>query len=165
MGAMARCLNVIHLIGNLTRDPELRYTSSGTPVCVFRLATNRSWKTEDGNRKEESSYHRIVAWKQLAEQCAQLLVKGRKVYVQGRLGYRTYQKDDEEREVAEVVIDDMVLLDAKPAAMPAAKGSTPDDASIPSASAAAADGEPSGTQHSSSPATYPAETLADEIPF
>jgi single-strand DNA-binding protein len=110
---MARSLNVIHLIGNLTRDPELRYTGSGRAICVFGLATNRSWKTEAGETREESSYHRIVAWERLAEQCAQLLVKGRKVYVQGRLAYRTYQKDDEEREVAEIVIDDMLLLDSK----------------------------------------------------
>jgi single-strand DNA-binding protein len=111
---MARSLNVIHLIGNLTREPELRYTSSGRAVCGFGLATNRTWKTEAGELQEESSFHRVVAWEKLAEQCAHLLVQGRKVYVQGRLAYRAYQKDDEEREVAEVVIDDMVLLDAKP---------------------------------------------------
>lgn len=111
---MARNLNLIHLIGNLTRNPELRYTERGRAVCTFGLATNRSWKTDAVEIQEESNFHRIVAWEKLAEQCAQLLVKGRKVYLQGRLGYRTYQKDDEEREVAEIVIDDMLLLDAKP---------------------------------------------------
>lgn len=84
-GGMARNLNLIQLIGNLTRDPELRYTASGRAVCAFGLATNRSRKTESGEIREESSFHRIIAWEKLAEQCAQLLIKGRKVYVQGRL--------------------------------------------------------------------------------
>lgn len=154
---MARCLNVIHLIGNLTRDPELRSTSSGTPVCVFGLATNRSWKSENGSLNEETSYHRIVAWKQLAEQCAHLLVKGRKIYVQGRLGYRTYQKDDEEREVAEVVIDDMLLLDAKPAAISGARDGAPGKVVGVS--------EELSEPQQGADGGYSAEALADEIPF
>ncbi len=110
---MARTYNRIELIGNLTHDPELRQTSKGTAVCSFRVATDRSWKDETGKRQEESAYHRIVAWKTLAEQCAKYLRKGRKVFVAGRLSYRTYNNkvDGTEYPVAEIVIDDMLLLD------------------------------------------------------
>jgi len=79
----ARSLNKVLLIGNLTRDPELRYTPQGTPVCTFGLATNRTWTPTDSNEKqEETEFHRIVAWSKLAEICAQLLYKGRKVFVE-----------------------------------------------------------------------------------
>ena len=73
---MARSLNRVQLIGNLTRDPELRYTPSGTAVCSFGLATNRSWTTDTGEKHEESEFHNIVAWNKLAELCSQFLVKG-----------------------------------------------------------------------------------------
>ncbi len=106
-----RCLNRIMLIGNLTRDPELRYTPGGTAVCNFGLATNRRWTTSDGEQKEAAQFHRIVAWAQLAELCAQLLSKGDKVFVSGRIQYRKWEDSDEiQRESAEVVINDMILL-------------------------------------------------------
>jgi single-strand DNA-binding protein len=99
------------LIGNLTRDPELRYTPGGTAVCNFGLATNRRWTTSDGEQKEAAQFHRIVAWAQLAELCAQLLSKGDKVFVSGRIQYRKWEDSDEiQRESAEVVINDMILL-------------------------------------------------------
>lgn len=110
---MARSLNRVQLIGNLTRDPELRYTPNGNAVCTFSLATNRSWTTESGEKKEEADFHRIVAWNKLAELCSQLLVKGRKVYVEGRLATRSFQgQDGQQRSITEVVIDDMILLDS-----------------------------------------------------
>src|SRR3989339_589627 len=90
----ARSLNKVILIGNLTRDPELRYTPSGTAVCTFGLATNRSWTTQSGETKEETEFHRIVVWNKLAELCAQLLVKGRKVYVEGRLSTHAWTAPD-----------------------------------------------------------------------
>lgn len=109
---MARSLNRVQLIGNLTRDPELRYTPSGTAVCSFGLATNRSWTTDNGDKHEESEFHRIVAWNKLAELCSQFLVKGRKVYVEGRLATRNWTtQEGQQRSVTEVVIDDMILLD------------------------------------------------------
>lgn len=111
---MARSLNRVQLIGNLTRDPELRYTPNGTAVCSFSLATNRTWTTEAGEKKEEADFHRIVAWNKLGELCSQFLVKGRKVYVEGRLATRTWTaQDGTSRSTTEVVIDDMILLDNK----------------------------------------------------
>ncbi|MCL5411462.1 MAG: single-stranded DNA-binding protein [Patescibacteria group bacterium] len=103
------------LIGNLTRDPELRYTPQGTAVCSFGLATNRSWLPSDSSeRREETEFHRIVAWNKLAELCSQLLTKGRKVYVEGRLQTRSWETPDgEKRQTTEIVAEDMVLLDSR----------------------------------------------------
>ncbi len=111
----SRSLNKVMLIGNLTRDPELRYTPNGTAVCSFGLATNRSWASgEGGERKEETEFHRIVAWNKLAELCGQLLTKGRKVYIEGRLQTRSWEgQDGEKRQATEVVAEDMVLLDSR----------------------------------------------------
>lgn len=110
----SRSLNKVQLIGNLTRDPELRYTPNGTAVCSFGLATNRQWQTEGGERREETEFHRIVAWNKLAELCSQLCTKGRKIYVEGRLQTRTWTaQDGTQRVTTEIVIDDMILLDSK----------------------------------------------------
>jgi single-strand DNA-binding protein len=107
----SRSLNRVILIGNLTRDPELKYTPAGTAVCTFGLATNRSWTTADGQTKEDVQYHRLVAWQKLAELCGKLLTKGRKVYVEGRLTYRTYTgKDGVEKTIAEIVLDDFIVF-------------------------------------------------------
>jgi len=106
-----RCLNKVSLIGNLTRDPELRYTPGGMAVVSFGVATNRSWTTKQGERKEDAQFHRIVAWNKLAELCSQLLSKGTRVYVEGRLQYREWTgQDGQKRQVAEIVINDMVVL-------------------------------------------------------
>lgn len=110
---MARSLNRAQLIGNLTRDPELRYTPNGTAVCSFGLATNRSWKTDAGEKHDEAEFHNIVAWNKLAELCSQFLVKGRKVFVEGRLATRTWTgQDGAQRNRTEIVISDMILLDS-----------------------------------------------------
>lgn len=120
---MARSLNKVSLIGNLTRDPELRYTPQGTAVCTFGLATNRQWTTETGERKEDAEFHRIVSWNKLAELCAQLLGKGRKVYVEGRLQTRKWTGQDEvQRTTTEIVISDMIILDSRRVAEGAAGG-------------------------------------------
>lgn len=110
----ARSLNKVQLIGNLTRDPELRYTPSGTAVCTFGLATNRSWTTQTGEVKEDTEFHRIVSWNKLGELCSQLLAKGRKVYVEGRLSTRTWTaQDNTQRTTTEIVIEDMIILDSR----------------------------------------------------
>jgi single-strand DNA-binding protein len=110
----SRSLNKVILIGNLTRDPELRYTPAGTAVCTFGLATNRTWTTQSGEVKEEAEFHRIVAWNKLAELCSQLLVKGRKVYVEGRLATHTWTTPEGvQRSSTEIVIEDMIILDSK----------------------------------------------------
>ncbi|HVA96301.1 MAG TPA: single-stranded DNA-binding protein [Candidatus Acidoferrales bacterium] len=111
---MARSLNRVQLIGNLTRDPELRYTPNGNAVCTFGLATNRTWTTDSGEKREEVDFHRVVSWNKLAELCSQFLVKGRKVYVEGRLSTRNWTgQDGTQKTTTEVVIDDMILLDSK----------------------------------------------------
>ena len=111
---MARSLNKVTLIGNLTRDPELRYTPQGTAVCSFGLATNRQWSTETGEKKEDVEFHRVVAWNKLAEICSQLLAKGRKVYIEGRLQTRNWTTDDnQKRSITEVIANEMILLDSK----------------------------------------------------
>ena len=108
---MAKSLNRVQLIGNLTRDPELRYTPNGTAVCSFGIATNRSWTTEAGEKKDEAEFHNIVAWNKLAELCSQFLVKGGKVFVEGRLANRSWQaQDGTQRTRTEIVISDMILL-------------------------------------------------------
>jgi len=107
----SRSLNRIVLIGNLTRDPELKYTPTGTSVCTFGIATNRSWTTNDGQTKEDVQYHRIVAWQKLAELCGKLLNKGRKVFVEGRMTYRTFTgKDGIQRTIAEIVLNDFIVF-------------------------------------------------------
>ena len=110
----SRCLNRVMLIGNLTRDPELRYTPAGMAVASFGLATNRVWVTKQGERKEDAQFHRIVAWNKLAELCSQLLSKGRRVYVDGRIQYRDFtDQENNKKQIAEIIIDDMVILDNK----------------------------------------------------
>lgn len=110
----ARSLNKVTLIGNMTRDPELRYTPQGTAVCTFGLATNRTWVTDGGDKKEETEWHRIVAWNKLAELCSQLLFKGRRIYVEGRLQTRQWTgQDGQPRQATEIVIEDMIVLDTK----------------------------------------------------
>ncbi|HPT66265.1 MAG TPA: single-stranded DNA-binding protein [Candidatus Woesebacteria bacterium] len=110
----SRCLNRVMLIGNLTRDPELRYTPAGMAVASFGLATNRVWVTKQGERKEDAQFHRIVAWNKLAELCSQLLSKGRRVYVDGRIQYREFNdQENNKKQITEIVIDDMIILDNK----------------------------------------------------
>jgi len=107
----SRSMNRVTLIGNLTRDPELKYTPAGTAVCTFGVATNRSWTTADGQTREEVQYHRIVAWQKLAELCGKLLTKGRKVYLDGRLTYRSFiGKDGQQRSITEIVLDDFIVF-------------------------------------------------------
>ncbi|HVF69531.1 MAG TPA: single-stranded DNA-binding protein [Xanthomonadales bacterium] len=109
---MARSLNKVQLIGNLTRDPELRYTPNGNAVCSFSIATNRNWTTDSGEKREEVDFHKIIAWNKLGELCSQFLVKGRKVYVEGRLTTRSWTgQDGAQKSTTEVIINDMILLD------------------------------------------------------
>lgn len=110
----ARSLNRVQLIGNLTRDPELRYTPQGTAVATFGVATNREWTTESGEKRDEADFHNVVAWNKLAELCSQLLTKGTKVFVEGRLSTRSWTgQDGAQRKTTEVVISDMIILSPK----------------------------------------------------
>ncbi len=107
-----RSLNKVMLIGNLTRDPNIRYTPNNTAVCSFAIATNRTWMPADGGEKQEKvEFHNLVAWSKLAEICGQLLHKGDKVYVDGRLQTRKWKADDgADRQITEIVIENMILL-------------------------------------------------------
>jgi single-strand DNA-binding protein len=110
-----KSVNKVILLGNLTRDPELRQTEHNKAVCSFGLATNRVWTTETGKKREEPEYHRLVAWEKLADMCQKYLKKGRKIYVEGRLHTRSYTSTDgTEKSVTEVVLDEMVMLDPMP---------------------------------------------------
>lgn len=110
----SRSLNKVMLIGNLTRDPESRYTPNQTLVCSFGLATNREWVSDAGERQSSVEYHNLVVWSKLAEICKNLLHKGNKVYVEGRLQTRDWQtKDGQSRRSTEIVVENMILLTSK----------------------------------------------------
>ena len=110
----SRSVNKVTLIGNLGKDPELRYTSSGVAVASFSVATNESWKDPEGNTQERTQWHNIVAWRKLAEICGEYLKKGGKIYLEGRLQYRNYDdKNGVKRSVTEIVMDEMVMLDSR----------------------------------------------------
>jgi single-strand DNA-binding protein len=110
-----RSVNKVILVGNVTWNPELKHTEGNKTVCSFGLATNRNWTSGDGEKREETDYHRIVAWGKLGELCHEYLRKGRKVYLEGRLHSRTFTDNEGVQKTAtEIVLDDMVLLDSKP---------------------------------------------------
>ena len=110
---MSKSLNKVQLIGNLTRAPELKFTPTGIAYCTFGIATNREWKV-DGENKQQTDYHNIVAWQKLGELCAQLLKKGTKVYVEGRIQNREWDGQDGQKvKRTEIVIEDMIILDSK----------------------------------------------------
>lgn len=99
------------VIGNMGRDPEMRYTPSGKPVTSFSLASSRSWVTPDGERREETEWFNVVAWGSLAEICNQKLSKSQQVYVEGRLQTRSWEDDNGHRHFrTEVVASDMIIL-------------------------------------------------------
>src|SRR5688572_5660960 len=108
---MAKSFNQAIVMGNLTRDPELRTTPSGQPVASFAVATNRTWVDGSGERKEAVEYHEIVAWGKLGELASQYLAKGRKVMVVGRLQTQSWEKDGVKRQRTEIVASDINFLD------------------------------------------------------
>lgn len=110
---MARSFNQVVLMGNLTRDPELRTTPNGHSVCSFSLALNRSYKAADGEWQEMTDYVDITAWAGLAERVAQYLTKGRKCLVSGRLQSRSWEQDGQKRSKVEVVANDVTFLDSR----------------------------------------------------
>ncbi|MFZ6015400.1 MAG: single-stranded DNA-binding protein [Patescibacteria group bacterium] len=108
-------LNRAMIIGNLTRDPELRNTSSGQSVTNFSVATSSQWNDVNGQKQERTEYHPVVAWGKLAEICNQYLGKGRKVYVEGRLQTREWETPDgQKRQRTEIVAENMIMLDKAP---------------------------------------------------
>ena len=116
---MARSFNQVTLMGNLTRDPELRTTPNGASVCSFSLALNRSYKGSDGNWQEATDYIDIVAWGPLGERVAQYLTKGRPALVSGRLQSRSWEQDGVKRNKVEVVANDVTFLGGPGGSAPA----------------------------------------------
>ena len=108
---MSRGLNKVMIIGNLGRDPEMRYTPSGRPVTSFSVVTTRTWTSGEGERHEESEWFNVVAWGNLAEICNQYLKKGQQVYVEGRLQTRGWKDEDGKKHYrTEVVANEMIVL-------------------------------------------------------
>jgi len=108
---MTRGLNKVMVIGNVGRDPEMRYIPSGKPVTSFSVATSRSWTNSEGERREETEWFNVVAWGNLAEICKQHLHKGQQVYVEGRLQTRSWEDHEgKKRFRTELVANEMILL-------------------------------------------------------
>ena len=148
-------LNKIMVIGNVGTDPEMRYTPSGSPVTSFRLATNRRYTTQEGERRDETEWFTIVAWSSLAEQVNQYLAKGRRAYVEGRLHSHSYQGNDGPmRFTNEIIADRVLFLDR---AGTGEREEQSDEAG--GAAAPAAAGPPPPEQ------TSPEQTSADDLPF
>jgi single-strand DNA-binding protein len=104
-------VNKVILIGNLGADPEIRYTQTGTPVATFRIATTEVWKKQDGSKEEQTEWHRIVAFKRLAEICGEYLSKGSKVYIEGKLRTNKWEdRDGNTRYTTEIVAREMKML-------------------------------------------------------
>lgn len=111
---MSRGLNKVMIIGNLGRDPELRYTSSGKPYVTFSVATSRSWVTSAGDHREATEWFNVVAWGNLAEICNRFLRKASRVYIEGYLQTRNWEDNDGRRHYrTEVVTNEMLILDSR----------------------------------------------------
>lgn len=108
-------LNRAQIIGNVTRDPELRTTATGQNVCTFGIATNMQWNDAQGQKQQRTEFHNVVAWGKLAEICNQYLTKGRKTFVEGRLQTREWEaQDGAKRNRTEIVAENMIILDKPP---------------------------------------------------
>lgn len=111
---MAKDLNKVQMTGRLGADPEPRYTPQGSAVTTFRVASNRRWRSADGEDHEDTEWFRIVAWNKLGEICAKYLTKGSRVYVEGRLQTRSWQdQEGQTRYTSEVIANDMIILDTR----------------------------------------------------
>lgn len=104
-------VNKVILVGNLGRDPEVRYTKNGQAIASFSLATTERWTGKDGNKEDRTEWHRVVAWGKLGEICGEYLSKGKQVYIEGRLQTRDWEdKDGNKKSTTEVVASNMVML-------------------------------------------------------
>jgi len=108
---MAGSLNKVMIIGNVGKDPELRYTPDGTPTARFSVAVSRVWNTPEGERKEETEWFNVVTWRKLAERCSNYVYKGQKVYVEGRLQTRKWtDQQGTERRFTDLIANEVVFL-------------------------------------------------------
>jgi len=119
-------INKAILVGNLGKDPELRYTANGQAVATFSLATTEKFKNKGGEQQERTEWHNIVAWGPLAEICGKYLVKGKQIYCEGRIQSRSYDdRDGNKRYITEIVISDMQMLGGRPGDESSGGGSRP----------------------------------------
>lgn len=108
-------LNKVMIIGNVGTDPEMRFTPNGNPVTSFRIATNRSYTTPEGERKEETEWFDVVTWNRLAENCNQFLTKGQRAYIEGRLRTRSWEGQDGQKHFRmEIIANSVIFLDRRP---------------------------------------------------
>ncbi|MCF7846406.1 MAG: single-stranded DNA-binding protein [Candidatus Peribacteraceae bacterium] len=150
---MAASLNKAQIIGNLTRDPEVRQTPNGQTVATIGVATNRKWKNASGEVQEEAEFHNVVAWGKLAEICQQYLKKGAKTYFEGRLKTRNWEDPDGKKNYrTEIIAENMIMLDSRG-----------------SAGAGAPVSQNTGPSESPAPKTTPPpseeEVKIDDLPF
>lgn len=150
-------LNRAEIIGNLTRDPEIKTLPSGQAVCNFAVATNRRWKDKDGNTQDSTEYHEVVIWGKGGELASQMLSKGKKVYIEGRLQTRSWEgTDGAKRQRTEIVVENFIPL-------------APKDGSASFDLAAAINGDESGSRPTKKTETNKSDTVdeinLDDIPF
>jgi single-strand DNA-binding protein len=186
---MAMSLNRAQIIGNLTRDPEMKQIPGGQVVTSFSIATNFTWTDQSGQKQDRAEFHNIVAWRKLAEICGQYLKKGSKVYIEGKLQTRNWEAEDGSKKYrTEIVADNMIMLDRKGNAVGGAPTTGGNSFATPAAAAPSAPATPSvpettgmGTPASAAAPTPPAapvtpapatpvapatdEVTIDDLPF
>jgi len=165
---MAMSLNRAQLIGNLTRDPELRQIPGGSTVASFSIATNFTWTDQQGQKQEKAEFHNIVAWRKLAEICGQYLKKGSKVFIEGRMQTREWEGEDGvKRYRTEIVADNMIMLNSKGGSMGGGMGD--EAASYGSPMQSKHSGLNKSTQEQSAPMeeviVSEGEVTVDDLPF
>jgi len=173
----AECLNRVQVIGNLARDPELRYLPSGTAVTTFVVATNRTWTNSEGVRQESTEFHNVVCWNDVAEHCSKDITKGQKVFLEGRLQNRSWEGEDGvKRYKTEIVAsyitasttkDEVHATDDYTAHQPASQATPSQAQDNPAPAAPAAEAAPAAVQSSETAQAVPAAPAStnDEIPF
>lgn len=146
-------VNKVILVGNLGRDPEVRYTKAGQAVASFSLATSEKWTGKDGKKEEKTEWHRIVAWGKLGEICGEYLSKGKQVYIEGRLQTREWEDNDgNKKQTTEIVANNMTML-----------GQVGNGGASGGSSGGRSQGSPGGSQGSSSGGSDDFDD--DDIPF
>ncbi len=132
-------INKAIIVGNLGADPEVRYTQSGSPVATFNVATTERWRDQEGNQQESTEWHRIVAWRKLAEICGEYLHKGSKVYIEGKIQTRKWQdQSGNDRYTTEIVAREMKMLDRRESGG-GSQGGSPRDPGFPDPSSSYSD--------------------------
>lgn len=152
---MAKSVNKAILIGNVGKDPEVRYTPNNTPVATFSLATTESWKDQSGKQSERTDWHNLVVWGKLAEICRDYVKKGQRIYVEGRIQSRSYDdKDNIKRYITEINVSDLVMLTPK---------NTNDEHHDGGHAPSASHQKPNNEHQGSEPNFY--QNVGDDLPF